>query len=188
MRTDRRMVWVSLTAMFCCLSVMAVASWAGHAWWGIGFALVIAVVANAIVRCPRCGANAYRQETALLGATYSILNSSCYRCGLSFTRECDAANDPERSQWTVDSPSWRRDPAPSRPRSVGLWARLLLVMTAGGIGYVNLRAVLDPEMSWGEVMLRATALAGAYTFLVALVLKVVRLFGGNARNTRDSSV
>ena len=183
MTTGQKMVWLSIGSLASWFIVMSVALSIGHELWGIGVGLVMVIVANTIVRCPRCHANVYRQETSSSGTVYSILNTTCYRCGLSFTKAYVAATDPDYSSWAADSPWLRVSHATAGVRSVESWARLVLTMIGVGIGYVNLRAAWHREMSWSALTIRGTLLGCAYLLLVVVVLKIVRSL--ETRSKRD---
>jgi hypothetical protein len=175
--TDQRMLWASIGGMVIGLLGMVIAHLLDHVWWGVALAVAIALGSNFAVRCPRCGANVFRQESAALGTIYSITNTSCYRCGLSFTRRYVASEDHSVSQWVTAAPWWRRSPATLDHGSVALWARMFLVIVAVGIGYLNMRAVGDPSVTWGVLTLQAVLLGCAYLVLVVLTRKLLSVLG-----------
>lgn len=86
MTTEQKMLRVALILMFAGLVALSVALYVQSIVLAAVIFVVITVAANTLVRCPRCGANAYREETGI-GTMYSVLNTKCYKCGLSFTKE-----------------------------------------------------------------------------------------------------
>lgn len=178
MTTERMMVRAGLSGMVSAFAVMSAGLLSEYVWLGIGVGAVIMLVVTLSVRCPRCGANAYRQESAVFGEMHSILNTSCYRCHLLFTKEYDATADTEASRWTAERPWWRPLLAPASMRRVAFCAHLLLASVAMGIAYVNVHGALASAMSWDALTIRGTLLGCAYIILVVLLQRAVLLFEG----------
>lgn len=176
MTTDQRMIWATIGGMVSFLAAVVGGHLLGYDWWGVGVGVAIALSTNWLVRCPRCGSNVYRQESTGLGQTYSILNTSCYKCGLSFTKEYVASDGREAARWAPPTPWWRRAAFTGCQGKVVAGARAFLTIVALGIGYLNFRAVSDPGLTWSMLTLRAVLMGCAYLLLLVAVRKLVSMF------------
>lgn len=138
----------------------------------------VAIMGARLARCPRCSANAFREETSF-GTVYNVLNSQCYKCGLRFNRPYSPAasngDTLEKSEWdscrqeaalVVERRKW------TVPCMIG---RVCLTGAALVVGYFNLQAMLSPGSTWVQTLVVWVVTSALYGMWLIIVLNVVRL-------------
>lgn len=182
--TKLEVALVSVVVVGCVL--LSVAVYFQSVALAVLFSAVIVYVGNTMVRCPRCGTNALQMDTPR-GRVYSVLNTKCRTCGLSFTQgyrdargyviDSDRGVPVRKAAGSEVADAARR----SQVRTVGHVALVRLVSGALIVGYVNMSTILDAARTTSDSIVIGVITSSVYALWVTVVSLVVRRYEGAAR-------